>query len=130
MYRAKKNIKTPQSTGQVSLELHVGYRSVSDPRRVYTIGENLFSTGGRAREGGKAAGARPGFCRSGLREAIETLVSSWTLVIGTGRDSPEGLYDRREFILDWGRGPGRGEGGRGSSGVRAVADFRPGANPS
>ena len=26
--------------------------------------------------------------------------------------SPEGLYGGREFILDRGRGPGRGEGGR------------------
>ena len=29
--------------------------------------------------------------------------------------SPKGLYDGREFILDQGRGPGRGEGGRGRS---------------
>ena len=31
--------------------------------------------------------------------------------------SPKGLYDGREFILDRGRVPGRGEGGRRAPGV-------------
>ena len=31
--------------------------------------------------------------------------------------SPEGLYDRREFILDWGESSRGGEGGRGSPDV-------------
>ena len=36
------------------------------PRRVYTIGKNLFSTGGRAREGGKAVGITPASLRNGF----------------------------------------------------------------
>ena len=75
---------------------------------------------------GPGGGVATGFCSDsragGLREAIETLVSSWTLVIGTGRDSPKGLYDRREFILDWGESSRGGEGGRGHSRVVPVAD--------
>ena len=31
--------------------------------------------------------------------------------------SPEGLYDRREFILDWGESSRGGEGGRGPAGI-------------
>ena len=94
------------------------------------MGENLFSTGGGVRGGGKAVGVAPGITRSGLREAIETLVSSWTLVIGSVSVSPKGLYDRRGFILDWGESSRGGEGGRHFPRVDLVADFRPGANPS
>ena len=91
------------------------------------LGQKIIGMESRGREG---LGVRPRREAGGLREAIETLVSSWTLVIGTGRDSPEGLYDRREFILDWGESSRGGEGGRGSPGVRAVADFCPGAKTS
>ena len=31
--------------------------------------------------------------------------------------SPKGLYDRREFILDWGESSRGGEGGRGRPGI-------------
>ena len=40
--------------------------ATASPRRVYTMGENLFSTGGRAREGGKAVAGHPGSPRSGF----------------------------------------------------------------
>ena len=43
-----------------SLELDVGYRDRKGlPEGIYTMGENLFSTGGGVRGGGKAAGVAP-----------------------------------------------------------------------
>jgi len=51
----------------------------------------LLARGEGSGDGGKPFGVALAPGRSGLREAIETLVSSWTLVIGTGRDSPEGF---------------------------------------
>ena len=80
-------------------------------RRDHTVGKNLFSTGGRAREGGKAVNIPPASPRSGLREAIETLVSSWTLVIGA-EASPRRVYTVGENLFS--------TGGRAREGGKAV----------
>ena len=44
------------------------------------LGEKILGRGSRGREG---LGVHPRAEAGGLREAIETLVSSWTLVIGS-----------------------------------------------
>ena len=68
------------------------------------LGEKIVGRGSRGREG-LGIGLRPE--AGGLREAIETLVSSWTLVIGAKAGPRRDLYDGREFILDQG-GSSRG----------------------
>ena len=87
------------------------------------MGENLFSTGGGVRGGGKAVGVAPGWtpksARSGLREAIETLVSSWTLVIGA-KAGPRRVYTIGENLFS--------TGGRAREGGKAAV-IPPGSVP-
>ena len=106
-------------TGSASQAMDVVFRLL--------LGEKIIGRGSRGREG---LGIRPRAEAGGLREAIETLVSSWTLVISDRQGTPEVLirWERIYYRPE----EGSGEGGRRSGFLPNFpgTDFRPSANLS